>query len=259
MTVSTEVAVYNGPHPEMFTLLPKAQRLELLEVYDLLATLPVGLNVTVGNLKGGVAKTTTVMYLALMLGLSGEPVLVVDGDATNRSAVLWQAATEMWPGNVQVKSWAGDDATGQRITGREMVERVRRVRDQFRHVIIDTGPQMREYLAGALKVTNDFIVCSSPYPMDTAQIMPSVELAAEVAAMKDDPLYVTVLLAKAKKNTNSLKEAFADLDEDGVAYFPNPITNLESYALSVGTVPTDFGEYLPVLRHLVEAQTEDEA
>lgn len=235
-------------------MLPRKQQAELLEIYRLLEALPDGLSVTVGNLKGGVAKTTSVMYLALMLGLSGDAVLVVDGDATNRSSVLWQTAAVEWPNNVVVKSWAGDDATGTKITGREMVQRVKSVRGKYRHLIIDTGPQMREYLAGALKVTNDFVICSSPYPMDTAQIMPSVELAAEVEAMKDDPLYVTVLLAKAKKNTNSLKEAVSDLKEDGVDYFQQPITTLESYALSVGSVPNDFGEYVPVLRQLVEGQ-----
>lgn len=258
MSVPTEVPSYAGPHAELFERLPESQQRELVSIYAKLDALPAGLSITVGNLKGGVSKTTTVMYLALMLGLKGDSVLVVDSDATNRSALLWSAASADWPDNVVVKAWAGDDHSGTRITGREMVERIRSVRGRYRHLLIDTGPQMREYLAAALKVTQDFIVCSSPYPLDTQQIMPSVDLAAEVESMKDGPLFVTVLMSKARKGTISLREALEDLKSDEVAYFDQPISQLETYALGAGSVPLDFREYVHVLSELVDAQEESE-
>ncbi|MEU8310686.1 ParA family protein [Actinomadura sp. NPDC048955] len=254
MSTSTEAPGYTGPHAEMFERLPEEQRAALLAIYDKLDALPQGLSVTVGNLKGGVSKTTTVMYLALMLGLNGDSVLVVDSDATNRSALLWSAASADWPDNVVVKAWAGDDHTGKRITGRDMVDRIKVARGRYRHLLVDTGPQMREYLAAALKVTQDFIVCSSPYPLDTQQIMPSVELAAEVESMKDGPLFVTVLMSKARKGTISLREAIEDLRRDEVACFDQPISQLETYALGAGSVPSDFREYIQVLDELVDAQ-----
>ncbi|GAA2165271.1 AAA family ATPase [Actinomadura napierensis] len=258
MSAPIDVPSYTGPYTELFERLPEQQQAELSEIYTKLDALPAGLSITVGNLKGGVSKTTTVMYLALMLGLKGDSVLVVDSDATNRSALLWSAASAEWPDNVVVKAWAGDDHTGKRITGRDMVERVRAVRGRYRHLLVDTGPQMREYLAAALKVTQDFIVCSSPYPLDTQQIMPSVDLAAEVESMKDGPLFVTVLMSKARKGTISLREALEDLSNDEVAYFDQPISQLETYALGAGSVPSDFREYIQVLGELVDAQEESE-
>jgi chromosome partitioning protein len=238
--------------------LPADQQAELLSIYAKLDRLPDGLTVSVGNLKGGVSKTTTVMYLALLLGIKGDSVLVVDADPTNRSALLWSAASTEWPDNVVVKAWAGDDHTGNKISGREMVDRIKAARGRYRHLLVDTGPQMREYLAAALKVTQDFIICSSPYPLDSQQIMPSVDLAAEVEAMKDGPLYVTVLMAKARKNTLSLRDAIDDLQQDGITYFRQYVSQLETYALGAGSVPNDFREYVAVLGELVDAQEDSE-
>lgn len=253
-SASPRALTYTGPYEELFTALPVEQQAELLAVYEILADQPDGLSVTIGNLKGGVSKTTTTVYLALMLGLKGDSVLVVDCDAVNKSSLFWCAATAEWPSNVKVVAWAGEDRQGVHITGRLMAERVLQVRSKFRHVLIDTGPQMDEYLRGALRVTDNFIICSSPYPMDTAQIKPSVTLAAQVEDMKGAPVYCTVLLSRAKKNSNTLKSARGDLEEKEIAYFEQAISALEGYATAPGSVPTDFREYVPVFRQLVEDQ-----
>lgn len=244
---------YGGPHPELFGALPPEQQDELLDIYRLLEKLPQGVDITVGNLKGGVSKTTTTMFLALMLGLSGDSVLVVDCDAVNRSAHLWSMATVDWPKNVRVVTWAGDSTGAQKITGRMMADRVRQVRSQYRHVLIDTGPQLMEYVRGALRETKNFIICSSPYPMDTVQIRPSVDLAAEVESMKPNgAIYCTVLLSRVTKNTRSLITARQDLADKDIACFETAITALQDYAMAPGSVPADFLEYVPVLRELVE-------
>lgn len=253
---------YSGPHPDWFYALPADQQRELLEIYDMITKAPKGLTITCGNLKGGVAKTTTTVYLALMLGLFGESVLVVDGDAVNRSALLWMAACADWPPTVRVVCWASpaDAKSDSKITGAEMVRRIQKVRHKFRHIVIDTSPQLKEYLIAGLKETDDFIVCTSPYPLDTQQIQPSVDLAAEVESMKaPGKVYPTVLIARAKTNTNSLKAAYQDLRDKGIAVFDQHISGWEMYPTSAGSIPTDFGEYVAVLRQLVESQVEEEA
>lgn len=88
------------------------------------------MRVTVGNLKGGVAKSTTAVFLAA--GLSrARRVLLVDADATNRTALHWSAAGDAWP-------------EGIALVGREVPDLPRRVavaeRD-YDHIVIDTGPE----------------------------------------------------------------------------------------------------------------------
>jgi len=251
--------VYAGPYPDLFELLPREQQQELLEIFAMLDELSEGLSIAIGNLKGGVAKSTSAIYLALMLALKGDSVLVVDGDATNKTIVLWSTATVEWPAHAKVVAWSGRaEQSTKTIDGKEMARLVQTNASRFRHRIIDTGPQMKEYLAAALRVTTDFIVCTSPSQVDMLQINASVNLAAEVEAVTGGPLYVTVLVARAKQNTNILKDAFVQMDEEGQSYFGQAIIDRVSYQTSFGTVPADFGDYVKVLRQLVEEKLTEE-
>src|SRR3954470_6073379 len=81
--VSMDLLSYTGPHDALFSRLPASQQKELLTIFRDLDGLPKGLTITVGNLKGGVSKTTTAVFLALLLGLKGDSVLLVDCDSVN--------------------------------------------------------------------------------------------------------------------------------------------------------------------------------
>lgn len=52
--------------------------------------------ITVGNVKGGVSKTTTAVQLALHAGALGNRVLLIDADP-GRSALSWATRAEGWP------------------------------------------------------------------------------------------------------------------------------------------------------------------
>lgn len=55
------------------------------------------MKITIGNIKGGVGKTTSAVYLALGLSRSGR-TLLVDADPEQASAFgWWEAAGESWP------------------------------------------------------------------------------------------------------------------------------------------------------------------
>ena len=71
-------------------------------------TLP-GMKVTYGNLKGGVAKSTSSVYTALGLAAAGGRVLLVDADATNRTCLKWSSLAADWPAAVTVTSWEVPD------------------------------------------------------------------------------------------------------------------------------------------------------
>ena len=88
------------------------------------------LRLTVGNLKGGVARSTTSIMLALALvKRTGQRVLLVDAGAANGTSFEWsEYAGEVWPAEVNVV-YLPSQMLGKRV--REMWPEG--------HLIIDTG------------------------------------------------------------------------------------------------------------------------
>jgi chromosome partitioning protein len=251
---------YAGPHPEQFGALPAEQRRSLLLSYAMAAGIP-GCTILIGNVKGGAGKSTTAMFLAVALGLSGDQVLVVDTDAENQSCLVWSAATAEWPSNIKVVAWAGPSVSPQR-----MVELIREQRPRYRWIIIDTSPYASEYLRAALQVTDELIVPTKPTVLDVSKVPATFSLAREVEQMSGRSILTTVLFTQARKNTLALADFYRTLRDKGYALFdggmedgevepiPFAISNRVSYADSAYTVPTDLGEYVPVLRQLIEGR-----
>ena len=62
--------------------------------------------ITVGNLKGGVGRSTTAVHFAFELARSGDPVMLIDADERNGTTWEWsEDAGESWPSNIVVNFW----------------------------------------------------------------------------------------------------------------------------------------------------------
>lgn len=202
------------------------------------------MRITVGNLKGGTAKSTTAVFLALGLARTGR-VLLVDADGTNASALDWSSNTEDWPANIVVIPWAVED----------LARRVKDVAADYDHIVIDTGPEQEVIIRQAMTVTDELVVPVSPYPMELRKLGQTWQAAAEIDSFS--PVTARVLLAKVRAGTRSSVEARQYLEENLQLPVMGPDINLrESYALAWGTAPTDLDQYEQVLAELLE---EDEA
>jgi chromosome partitioning protein len=196
------------------------------------------MRVTFGNLKGGVAKSTSSVHLALGLARSNGRVLLVDADATNQTCMKWSTLAADWPAEVTVVSWEVPD----------LARRVQAVAGDYDHVVIDTGPQKPAILRQALMVTDDLIVTAAPSPVELEQLPDTFALAGEVDAIS--PVFTQVLLVKVRSGTRSAAEARAFLNGHGLPVMDAAVHLWESYALAYGTVPADLGEYGAVLAEL---------
>ncbi|MGA2830624.1 MAG: AAA family ATPase [Streptosporangiaceae bacterium] len=203
--------------------------------------------VTFGNLKGGVAKSTSSVYVALGLAADGGRVLLVDADATNRTCLKWSTLAASWPAAVTVVSWEVAD----------LARRVQAVQGDYDHVVIDTGPQRPAILRQALMVTEDLIVPVAPSPVELEQLPDTFELAAEVDAVS--PTFAQVMLAKVRRGTRSLIEARQWLADHDLPVMTAEIPLLEHYPLAYGSIPADLGEYQDVLAELAATEGEDVA
>ena len=115
---------------------------------------------TVGNIKGGVGKSTLACNVAVALSFTGKGggVLLIDGDKQGSAADFAQSRAE-------ALGEAG--FTCVRAQGKEVVNQVVTMRDKFAHIIIDAGGQDNPSLRAGLAVSDRVLVPVAPRSFET--------------------------------------------------------------------------------------------
>lgn len=218
---------------------------------------PDGVRITMGNAKGGVMKTTLSVYIALILALTGEPVLLVDADDTNRTCLKWQAAVgDDWPPLVTVVSYTGS-AMAKQVT--DLM-----ARGQFKHLIIDVGPTDKGVLKTAWMLTKRGIVPTQQHVGDIVQLTTTFDLLQEMGERID----LFVMLAKSFPKRSSFGQARVYIDNliggrvadhpDGlpsVGLLEGTVPLLEGIAETWGSIPDDFRYFAAVLAEALGVPT----
>lgn len=197
------------------------------------------MKITIGNIKGGVAKTTTAVFLAVELARKGERVLLVDADPEQASAFNWsEDAGESWPDNCHVVAY----------DTRDLYKRVMPMLGNYDHLVIDTSPKNPLLLRQALMLSDQFIIPISPSPMEMRELRPTLDLVAEVDIVH--PIKTSILLVKVRRNTRSQKQARQALLDMRLPLMDVEVHYAESYKMACGMTPADGGEYPNVLKEL---------
>ena len=114
---------------------------------------------TVGNIKGGVGKSTLACNIAVALSFqTGGGVLLIDGDKQGSAADFTQSRADL----------LGEAGfTCVRAQGTEVVNQVVTMRDKFSHIVIDAGGQDNPSLRAGLAVSDKVLVPVSPRSFET--------------------------------------------------------------------------------------------
>ena len=186
------------------------------------------------NLKGGVGKTTTAVYLAAGLHRTGR-TLLVDADP-QQSALLWSQQDPIFPYTVVS------------LPVRDLHRRLADLGRGYEHVIIDTPPADIGIIRAAVLAVTTVIVPVAPSGLDVNRIEPTWRMLADLEAIH--PVDVGVLLTRVRRGTVSARTVREVLADVGYPVMATEIPLAESYAGSFGLAPTDLGHYDHLLKEL---------
>ena len=173
----------------------------------------------VGNIKGGVGKTTLAINIAIARALTGCDVLLVDGDE-QRTAMTF---TEL-----RFEQTGKSSYTAVGLQGVAMRTQVRQLVGKYDDIIIDVGGRNTGSLRAALTVADLLLIPVQPRSFDIWAVDQMAELVKEVREI--NPIRVIAILNAADAQGRDNEEAFnAIADISGIEMLPISIGRRKAF------------------------------
>ncbi len=134
--------------------------------------------VVIGGIKGGSGKTTVATNLTIICADAGYDVLLVDADDQ-------ETATDFTILRKEVRG-EGTSYTSIKLTGAAVRNELRRMKDKYDHIIIDTGGRDTTSQRAALSVADVLLVPFVPRSFDVWTVEKVSTLVAEMRGANPD-------------------------------------------------------------------------
>ncbi|MBL1099226.1 nucleotide-binding protein [Streptomyces coffeae] len=200
------------------------------------------------NLKPGVGKTTSAVWLAHALHESGRSPLLVDGDPAG-SALRWSELADGFPFPV-VALPVGDVH--------------RRVNDFLgnRQAVVLDAPQLEDHpriARSIMRYAGEWIVPVTPAPIELDRMAPIRSELGDVQSLRTTPARTAVLLNRTNRpdatRTGPDADAREALSERGFEVLGTQIARLDLYAQSFGSpVKVKGSAYMELAEELIKRQ-----
>ncbi|HNK15513.1 MAG TPA: ParA family protein [Nitrospira sp.] len=185
--------------------------------------------VSLVHTKGGVAKTTSAVYLAAAAHRRGIDVELVDADPQG-SALEWAADAR------------GDQPLPFPVV---MASRPLTINPDRELTIVDTPPGTAQVIQEAIDIADLVVVPTGASPLDVRRVWPTLEITAH--------RLTAVLLTGVDLRTRLADEVRSLLENEGVPVIGTPIVRREDIRRAYGITPTNLHGYDDVLTELMEA------
>jgi chromosome partitioning protein len=139
---------------------------------------------TIGNVKGGVGKTTLAVNLAIALASEGRDVLLIDGDEQRTAMAFTDLRTE-------TKGQAGYTAVA--LLGGSIRTQVRQLKSKYLDIVIDVGGRDTGSLRAALTVTHHILIPLKPRSFDLWSVDQTAALVVEAREINEGLRAVAIL------------------------------------------------------------------
>jgi chromosome partitioning protein len=139
---------------------------------------------TVGNVKGGVGKTTLAVNLAIALARANRDVLLIDGDEQGTALAFTDLRTEK-------KGEPGYTAVA--LHGANIRTQVRQLTPKYSDIVIDVGGRDTGSLRAALTVADVVLIPVKPRSFDLWGVDQTADLVKEAREINDRLRAITVL------------------------------------------------------------------
>jgi chromosome partitioning protein len=172
--------------------------------------------ITVGNIKGGVGKTTVALNLTISQAVGGRKVLLVDADAQQTAADFTRLRTELLgdPGYAVIS-----------LSGTNVRTSVQRMAPDHDLVVIDVGGRNTESLRAALVASDRLIIPVQPRMFDMWTVHQMQSLLKEVQSFHAD-IEALLLLNAA--------DAQGQDNADTVAYIQEHVSGMQLLQARLG-------------------------
>jgi len=157
----------------------------------------------IGNIKGGVGKTTLAVNLAIVRAHKGRDVLLVDGDEQRTALTFTELRNDRQgqPGYTAVS-----------LQGAALRTQVRQMAEKYDDIVIDVGGRDTGSLRAALTVTETLLIPVQPRSFDIWAVDQMAELVAEAREVNES-LRALVLLNAADAQGHDNEDAAEALRE----------------------------------------------
>ena len=174
----------------------------------------------VGNVKGGVGKTTLAVNLAIALTRQGHDVLLIDGDEQGTAA----AFTEL-----RVSEQGNAGYTAVSLQGSAIRTQARQLAGKYADIVIDVGGRDTGSLRAALTVADVVLIPVKPRSFDLWGVDQTVDLIVEAREINEQLRAVAVLNEADPQGKDNQAAADALSEIEGIELAPAVIVRRKAF------------------------------